>query len=182
MNKKIILIIIVAIIIGGGFYLWGKAKQSQTPIPNNISSTCDVQRADFANYKISSDQFGSIDLKNGVYIQNDEIGNPDWKFTLSSNSLTYNFDSDVIKIIHIDNSHLSGSGAWDIALGYVCSGNTIVKVLEQDSISQVVINPQGTDQLKLAWGEGYNGANPPEKELTKIVQWNHDQFKFIDIK
>ena len=184
MKKFLIIvgIIILVILAAWGFFKLPKTKIGNTPAQTNNLHACDIRNVDFGNYKIDTDQFGEIDLKNNMYVQKDDVGNLDWEFTLTSSSTLYTFGSDTIKIIYVTSSHLSGSGEWEVALGYACSDGKVAKALEQGSISQVTISKRSNNQLELKWGEGYQGTNPPEKELTRVVQWNHEQSKFVDVK
>ena len=192
MTKKVTiglgLICLLILLSFGAFYLFGKnlsggggvdqiVPVNQSEIKN--TGVCDVRKVDFANYKVDTTQFGKLNFQNSIYVQNDDVGNPDWEFTIAKNTTIYTFGSDVVRVVDITNDHVSGSGAWDIVVGYICSNSQVIKVLEQASISKVIITEKGNDQLELQWGEGYNGASPPEKESTKVIQWNQQLGKFV---
>jgi hypothetical protein len=80
-----------------------------------------------------------------------------------------------VRVIKLDASHLSGSGEWEIALGYVCSENQIRKVLEQKSVSSVVISQKGNTLSVTVWEE-YRGAAPPQGKKRRSFQWVDGKF------
>ena len=135
MNQKglvnIILVVVAVILVGVvGYFVFSKKSE-----PKNIS-VCDVRKVDFDNYKVDTTQFGKLNFLSSAYVQNDDLGNPEWKFIIANDAHTYTFGSDVIRVIDITKSHLTGSGEWDIVVGYVCSNNQLTKVFEQGSISK----------------------------------------------
>ena len=160
----------VALIVGGASCLWAKAQTKQLQ-----TDSCDVAAADFKNRSVDTNR-GRIDFKDGSYTQNDEhLGKPEWLFTLSAKSPLFTFGKDTVRIINIEADHLSGSGSWSLALGFVCSGNQVKKVLEQWSLRSPVIVQNGNTLSITIWNE-YQGTAPPQGKKTKTFEWKAGTF------
>jgi hypothetical protein len=135
---------------------------------------CDIAAIDFSNRIIETKNVRII-LKNGAYIQNDKSGVADWRFELSPDTSLYHFGKDTIRIINIGADHLSGSGSWQIAVGFVCSGDQVKKVLEQWSLDRPVISQNG-DNLSVTVSTEYRGAAPPQGKTAILFKWRNGAF------
>jgi hypothetical protein len=145
-----------------------QAKQLQT-------DSCDVTAVDFKNRSVDTNR-GRIDFKNGSYTQNDKyLGKPEWFFTLLVESRLYTFGKDTVRIVNIEADHLSGSGSWSVALGFVCSGNQIKKVIEQWSLRSPIIVQNGNTLSVTVWNE-YRGAAQPQGKRIKTFEWKAGTF------
>jgi hypothetical protein len=133
---------------------------------------CSIESIDFANQTIESKD-GKIAFQNGVYTQKSETGG--WLFTLSAKTDIYHFGKDTIRILYVDADHLSGSGSWQIAFGFVCSKNQVKKVLEQWSLGQPVMAQNGDTLSVTVWTE-YGGAAPPQGKTTRQFKWTNQSF------
>jgi hypothetical protein len=140
--------------------------------------SCNLAAVDFASRTLETRQFGPITLKNGSYLQNDNMGNPDWRFRLLPNSLLYRFGSDTVRIINLEADHLGSSGGWRIVLGYVCSKRRVKKVLEQSSLSPPVISQNGAILSVTVW-KTYEGGSPPQGKTTTRFRWANGTFSRI---
>jgi hypothetical protein len=150
------------------------------PLPTSYISgmqqnaSCDISAVDFSNRTIET-QNGRIEFRNGSYTQKDDLGKPDWLFTLSQSTSLLAFGKDRVRIIRIDSDHLSGSGSWALALGFACSGTKVKKVLELWSYKAPAIVQKGDTLYVTVWKQ-YRGAAPPGGKKTNILRWTGESF------
>jgi hypothetical protein len=125
-------------------FIMGRTSVYARPLAADL---CDIAAIDFSN-RIIETKNGRIILKNGTYIQKDKSGGADWRFELSPDTSLYHFSKDTIRIINIGASHLRGSGSWQIAVGFVCSGDQVKKVMEKWSLDRPVISQNEERQFQ----------------------------------
>ncbi len=186
MSKKILIVLIAAVILlamGVRWYYRSKTKipfvsatVSQPPETQTatLPGSCDIAMVDFSDRQVETSQFGILNFKNGTYMQNDTLGNPEWIYALSSSSSFYSFGSSTVRVINISADHLGGSGEWQLAVGYMCSRNkiqvAIEKVFEQFSVVPVLISQSGNTLSLTAW-KTYEGTSPPQGKTTVQFKW-----------
>lgn len=176
-----VVIIVAAVLLASAPARIVTAAASLSPITSSEvvrKGSCNLAVEDFASRTLETRQFGPIALKNGSYLQNDSMGNPDWRFTLLPSSSLYRFGSDTVRIVNLDVDHLGGSGDWRIALGYVCSKGGVKKVLEQSSLGPPVISQNG-DILSVTVWKTYEGGSPPQGKTTTRFRWANGTFSRI---
>ncbi|MFY9824894.1 MAG: hypothetical protein WAM82_26185, partial [Thermoanaerobaculia bacterium] len=70
------------------------------------SADCEISTIRFSDRDLESDQFGRIEFQHGSYIQNDELGKPDWSFVLESSSTRlFEVGPETVRMVNVFASH-----------------------------------------------------------------------------
>ncbi|MFY9823903.1 MAG: hypothetical protein WAM82_21165, partial [Thermoanaerobaculia bacterium] len=67
------------------------------------------------------------------------------------------------------------SGSWYVALGYVCSGDQIKKVIEISSLAPIVMTEALDGKVEFVIWQQYQGSSPPGKRKTVRAYWNQQK-------
>jgi hypothetical protein len=158
------------------------ASTSPERVSPAAENHCDIAEEDFSNQVIDSDQFGEIGFKGGTYVQQDELGKAEWRFTLTGKSSVFHFGPDVVRIVGVDADHVGGSGYWYLSVGYICLADQLRKVVEISSLIPVSIVKSDENSLQYTVSRVYEGANPPRDRKVVHATWSREDKRFLIVE
>lgn len=137
------------------------------------TTQCNIAATDFSDLAVDSVQFGRIRFKSGLFVSSDDLGNPDWRFTLATSSSVYTVGPETIRMVSIVAEHLSGSGSWYVVQGYICSNNEMKKVMEESSLTPIRMTMSSDNAVQFTVSTIYEGGvSPPLGKKRVTLSWN----------
>jgi len=156
-----------------------------------IAQPCaDVRQFDFRNSDLriggrtgeSREPERSIRLRNGITFISDDprsVKSRDWEITLKVDRLVHPDASTWVKVIVLDQNHLTGTGDWRYVLVFGCTNGSLARLLQYASEGVALEHTDGrTIRLYQAQWKNSDARCCPSQHLELVYEWDVREHRY----
>ena len=141
----------------------------------------DISRIDLRNATIPLEDAGLFKLVDGKGCTSDAVpGKCDWKQTLTMDRMLYPDKANALRLIKVNSTHVTGSGAWDYVLVLKCLGGQMMTVFQRQYPYGAKLEFAENGVLKIESGHWLRDDAEccPSKKRIESLNWNGERSSF----